>query len=491
MAEDERKNEQQEDKRRSDRNIAGIVIFFIVLFMGMTVYFLYYLLADAPKRINSPYNARMDVFNDRYVRGQIISSDGVSLARTDSSGGGKESRVYPLGSLYAHSVGYSTKGKTGLEAAANFYLMNSHINPVTKLENEILETKSDGDNVITTLDNGLQTVAAKALGQKFGAVVCMDPRDGRVLAMVSNPGFDPNRVSEDWDALTSEENTAGNLLNRATQGLYPPGSTFKTLVALEFIREHPLDWQSFTFDCTGEYVSPENPDYVVHCYGGEVHGQETLQEAYANSCNSAFAEIGTMLDWDRLQKLAENMMFNEALPVQISSAKSRFKADGTSGTWTKMQSAIGQDVTLMSPIHNLMITAAVANGGVLQEPQLLERLENAEGREIKSLCENRKRTLMSDSEAEAFKVFMRSVVTDGTASKLITDAYEAAGKTGSAEYTEDGTVKTDCWFTGFAPYETPELAVTVLVEDGETGGRTAAPIAKALFDYWLTERNGG
>ena len=367
--------------------------------------------------------------------------------------------------------------------------MKSNQNPLFQVYNELTETKSQGDNVVSTLNLGLQQVAAKALGDRNGAVIAMEPSTGRILAMVSNPTYDPNTVVEDWSALTAESNTGGNLVNRATQGLYPPGSTFKIVMALEYMREHPGDWQNFQFDCDGEYVDPENEKYVVHCFDGEVHGTETLETAFANSCNSAFAKIGTEINKTKLRELAEALMFNQDLPIAISSSKSRFNVDSSSDTWTMMQSAIGQGTTMMSPLHNLLITAAIANGGVLKEPVMLDRVESVDGKTIQTFGDGAEQKLMSAEEASTIGGFMRKVVTVGTASKLRTDAYAAAGKTGSAEYTEGGKTKTDAWFTGFAPYDHPEIAVCVVVEDGETGGRTAAPIARAVFDYWLTERS--
>lgn len=475
---------EDKERKRSNSGILKMIYFFSLLFFCMIGYMIYFIGWQAPDLMGSPYNSRMEVFDRRFIRGAILSSDGQVLARTETEGD-TEKRVYPYGSLFAHSVGYSTKGKTGLEAAANFYLMESNINPLRQLFRELTDRKSPGDNVVTTLDTGLQKAASEALGERAGAVICMEPSTGKILAMVSYPGFDPNSIREDWEELTDEKNVSGNLVNRATQGLYPPGSTFKTLIALEYFREHPTDWQAFRFQCKGAYVDEEDPKYVVHCYNGEVHGKEDLKSAYANSCNSAFAKLGTELDRERLRGLADSLLFNQDLPIQILSSRSRFKIDGSSGTWTMMQSAIGQGETMMSPLHSLLITSAIANGGVLHEPVLIQEVESADGHSVKSFGSGEERRLLSESEAEELKQFMRAVVSEGTASKLKSKSYEACGKTGSAEYQSRGKSKTDAWFTGFAPMQDPKLAVCVLVEDGETGGRTAAPIAKAVFDYWL------
>ncbi len=479
------KDHSPNEKQKSNKGILHIIYFFSVLFFLMLGYMVYFIGWQAPDLMGNPYNARMDVFNNRFVRGSILSADGQILAETQVNEDGSEKRVYPYSSLFAHVVGYSTKGKTGLESAANFYLMESNMNPVQQVVNEITEVKSLGDNVVTTLDTGLQQVAAEALGNKAGAVVCMDPATGRILAMVSNPGFDPNSLAEDWDSLVSSENKSGNLVNRGTQGLYPPGSTFKIIMALEYIKEHPEDYGNFSYICDGVFTDPDNAEAAVHCYGGEVHGEVSLRTAFAESCNAAFAKIGTEINKESLRNLADNLYFNQDLPISISSSRSRFKVNAESDTWTMMQSAIGQGETQMTPLHNLLITAAIANGGVVHEPILLSRVESADGNIVKEFKNGDEKRLMSENEAQILKEYMRTVVEEGTASKLRTDAYQAAGKTGSAEYVEDGETKTHAWFTGFAPLEDPKIAITVLVEDGETGGRTAAPIARSVLDYWL------
>lgn len=479
------------DEEKSNRSIFHIIVFFFLLFFSMLAYMVYFIGWQAPDLMGNPYNARMEVFDRRFIRGSILARGGEVLAKTELSENKEETRVYPYGELFAHAVGYSTHGKTGLEAAANFYLMESHANPVEQVVNELREVKTAGDNVVTTLDLGLQQKAWEALGERSGTVVCMEPKSGKILAMVSKPGFDPNTLSESWEALIAPENTSGNLLNRATQGLYPPGSTFKIIMALEYLREHPDDYEAFRHLCDGSFTDPENPKAVVHCYQGEVHGEVDLEHAFAESCNTAFAHLGTEINKKRLRELTESLYFNQDLPIAVSANRSRFQVTEESDTWTMMQSSIGQGETLMSPLHNLLITAAIANHGIVVEPVLLEKVESADGNEVKSFEKGTEKRLMSSEEAEILGGFMRKVVTEGTASKLRTEDYAAAGKTGSAEYREDGKVKTDAWFTGFAPMENPDIAITVLVEDGETGGRTAAPIARAVLDYWFLERNEG
>jgi len=483
------------NKRKSNHEIVACIYFFSALFFAMIAYMVYFVGFRAADLMGNPYNARTEVFNDQFIRGNILSSDGQILAKTeitenkDQDGNATtiEKRVYPFGEVFAQAVGYSTKGKTGIESLTNFYLMKSSANPVARVANELTETKSPGDNVTISLDAGLQQTAYEALGDHAGAVIAMDPMTGYILCMVSKPSFDPNTIVDAWDAIVNDPNQNGELLNRCTQGLYAPGSTFKIFMTLAYLREHGDDPSGFQFNCTGAYQDPSDDKYIVHCFDGEVHGQEDLSEAFANSCNAAFSEMGTTIDRTELRKLCDSMYFNEDLPIALTKSRSRFTVDATTDTWTMMQTAIGQGNTMMSPLHSVLITAAIANGGISMEPQLLMQITSSDGEIVRTFNwqDGNRKTLMNQEEASVLASYMRKVVTDGTASRLRDASYEAAGKTGSAEVTKDGITKTNAWFTGFAPYSSPRIAVCVVVEDGETGGRTAVPIAKKVMDYWI------
>ncbi len=465
----------------TNRNILLITYLMVGLFISMIGYFGYFLQVRGETVINNSYNARLDRFSDRIIRGELLSHDGRILARTEADEDGSERRVYPYGPLFAHSVGYSDHGKTGLEALANFYLLSSHMNLIEQTVNEFSGVKNIGDNVITTLDVDLQQTASDALGGRRGAVIVMEPDTGKILAMISRPEYDPNTLGADWDFLISGENTEAQLLNRSTQGLYPPGSTFKILMILEYIREHPDTWREYTFDCDGIY---ECGDYTISCYHGNVHGHQTLEQAFANSCNGAFAALGQELDAGAMHDLAEQLLFNQELPLSLAYSKGSFTMNTGADTWEILQTSIGQGNTQITPMHNAMITAAIANGGILMKPYLLERVESSAGEEVKQFLPESAGSLMTADEAEALSGLMRLVVTEGTGSAVRTDAYSVAGKTGSAEF-ETGR-ETHAWFTGFAPAESPRLAVTVVVEEAGSGGQVAAPIARSIFDRYFS-----
>jgi peptidoglycan glycosyltransferase len=466
---------------KANKSILGITCVLAALFVGMAGYFGYFLQVRSETVINNSYNARLDHFETKIVRGEILSSDGQILARTDVAEDGSETRVYPFGSLFSHVVGYSNFGKTGLESLANYYLLSSHANLIEQTVNELSDQKNTGDNVVTTLDVELQKAASDALAGRKGAVIAMEPDTGRILAMVSEPNYDPNTLSADWDSLISGDNTQAQLLNRATQGVYQPGSVFKMVTLLEYIREHPDDWKNYSFDCDGAF---EHGDYTISCYHGNAHGHQNIGEAFANSCNGAFSSLGLTLDQSKMRELATQLLFNQDLPLSIAYSKSSYTMGTDASDWEILQTSIGQGSTSMTPMHTAMITAAIANGGALMKPYLIDHVETVEGETVKRFLPSSSGSLMTPQEAETLGVAMRMVVTEGTGSALRTDAYEAAGKTGSAEF-ETGK-ETHAWFTGYAPADNPKLVVTVIVEEGGSGGAVAGPIARTVFDTYFS-----
>ena len=467
---------------KSNKVILAVTYLGAALFLGLAGYMGYFLQVQRETVINNSYNARLDSFANRVVRGRILAADGTVLAENRTDGEGNETWIYPFGTVFDHVVGYSSNGKTGIESLANFYLLTSHVNLAEQVVNELGGTKSQGDDVYTTLDPELQQAAWAALGDRRGAVIAMEPDTGKILAMVSKPGYDPNTLAQDWEMLNADGGGQSPLLNRAAQGLYPPGSTFKIVTALEYMREHPQDYKDYRFDCSGTYV---NGDYTIRCYHGESHGSQDFVQAFANSCNGAFASLGLELDLASLKGTAEELLFNRELPLTgFPYKESSFVMEPGAGTWEILQTSMGQGKTEMTPLHNALLTAAIANGGTLMKPYLLDRVVSAGEEEVKKFMPEAWGSLMTAQEAANLTELMEAVVTVGTASALRTDAYQAAAKTGSAEF-ETGR-ETHAWFTGFAPAQDPKLVVTVLVEEAGTGGRAAAPIARQLFDIYLT-----
>lgn len=474
-----KKNTQKRDK---NKEFAVIAYFFIGIFLAMIVYLTYFQIARSEQFINNPYNTRLDSFAERIIRGDIVSDDGTLLATTKTDAEGNEKRTYPQGRKYAHVIGYAENGKAGLESSCNFELLRSHSFILERVVNEMEGRKNQGDTLVTTLNDDLQQAAYEALGDRKGAVVVLAPDTGKILAMVSKPDFDPNTIASDWDAILANDDRNSVLLNRASQGLYPPGSTFKLVTALEYIREHPKVHKNYRYHCTGSITADS---YTLHCFGNSVHGEVDLKQSLAKSCNSSFANIGLSLDLDGYADTCEDLLFNKELPTNFAGSRSRFSLQEGAGDSEVMATAIGQGETLASPLHMALIVSAIQNNGVLMNPYLVDRVENSDGGAVERYEPSAYGRLMMEGEAKVLRDMMRAVVTDGTASALASGTYTAAGKTGSAEF---GTNKGDshAWFVGYADAKgsTP-IAVAVIVEGAGSGSTVGVPVAKTVFDTYF------
>ena len=428
----------------------------------MIVYLAVFQIFRSESVISNSRNPRLDLYEERVIRGDILSSDGVVLATSTVNEDGSQTRNYPCGRMFAHAVGYVNNGKGGLESDYNFSLLRSHSFFLTQLINDLTDQKSQGDSVVTTLNYEVQEAAYNALGSNDGAVVVLEPDTGKVLAMVSKPDYDPNTLAENWDSIVSDDSSSV-LLNRATSGLYPPGSTFKIFTALEYIHENP-DYASYSFDCEGELTVDGNQ---IHCYHNSVHGQQNLIQSFANSCNTSFANLGLTLNIGSFTELLESMMFNQELPGSLSSTVSRFTLTDDAGTGKIMQTAFGQGDTLVSPLHMALVAAAVENDGIVMTPYLVDHIQNDNGRTVRRYRSSEYGRIMSEEDAAILQEFMSAVVADGTATALSGQSYSAAGKTGSAEYDSEGN--SHGWFVGYASKEGyNDIAIAVIVEDGFT-----------------------
>lgn len=458
----------------------GIITFFIIIFSLLCAYFIYFVAVRSKDFASNPYNPRLNTMSNQVVRGTIYSADGQVLAESQVSDSGTETRVYPFGREFAHAVGYSANGMAGVELSENYTLLSSSIDALDKTKASVKGEKLPGDSVVLTLDTAMQDVAYKGLGDYYGAVIAIDPDTGKIICMVSNPAFDPNSISEDWESLTGSDSSV--LVNRATQGLYPPGSTFKILSALEYLDEGQNPDE--TFKCKGKLTVN---DYTIHCAGNEAHGKQTIEQAFGNSCNCFFANAGLSFDASEFTDLSEKLLFNQTLPTKLkNTSKSRFSFKASDADSRKMQVAIGQSDTVVTPIHMCMISSAVAHDGTLYEPYIVDHTENKNGDVKKQYSPEEYKKLLSDEQVSEIKEYMRFVVTDGTAKKLKSDSYDAYGKTGTAEYTEDKS-KTHSWFTGFAEKDGKKIAISIIMEGAGSSSKHAVPLAKEIFDAYFSE----
>lgn len=441
------------------------------------------------------YNRRPDNPARKMVRGRILDRHGTVLAADDPDRPLR--RVYPLGAATGHLVGYLDPkyGMTGVEAAEHPYLEG--ITLATREEQErfgrnLLQGDGrQGNDLTLTLDARLQKEAARLMEGRRGAVVVLDPRRGDVLALASAPTFDPNTLTP---ALFAADPESSPLLNRALQGLYPPGSTFKIAVAARAL-EQGVD---LMFDCpAGGFVpGPGQTAIRDHEYyeaqrrgrtwGG--HGRIGMARALAKSSNVYFAQLGVRLGTAELGPLVARYQFNQTINLlDGSSSTLRFKPGTLPALKEKdrgaaAQLAIGQGALLATPLGMAMVTAALANDGRMVKPRLTTR----EAPELLAGCVN-------PTAARKLRTLLRGVVTDGTGRGAEVPGLQVAGKTGTAQ-----TPRGDdhAWFVAMAPADHPTLVVTVLVEHGGYGAEAAVPVAagvlkKAKEIGWFGASGGG
>lgn len=469
-------------KRRSQNpEILAVTYVFAALFVLMIGYFVYFNAFVSKNVINSAYNVRINSFADTVVRGNIVSSDGTVLAETLVDENGNETRYYPMGRIFAHAVGTSEINQSGIELSQNFYMLQSNGNPILNALQDIRGEKNQGDQIVSTLNAKLQEVAYNALGYNDGAVIAIEPATGRVLVMVSKPDFDPNTLLTDYESIVAEEGN-DSLLNKTTFGLFVPGSIFKTLTSLAYIRSG-ADYNSYYYTCEGQ-INLGGEEYIT-CFDQTVHGGENFVDSFANSCNASFGNIGLSLPDNLLKDTCESLFFNNELPTEIPHTKSSFSLASDDSDWQTAATAIGQGHTQVTPLQMAMIAAAIANGGNMMQPYMVDAVETAGGgHRVKKYMPESYGQVMTTQEADLLGQLMEAVVNYGTATSLSGYGYSVAGKTGTAELSGKGD---NSWFIGYAPVEQPQIAICVLVENDEGYYESALPVANAVLQAYLAQ----
>ena len=455
---------------------------FVAMFLGLIAYLVYFNVVRKEEFLNSSHNTRQNNYAERVIRGTIYSADGQELAKTTTDENGDEVRTYPFGSLFAQVVGYTGKGNSGLESSYNYMLMESHTSKLKQVKNEFSDAKNPGDSLYTTLNTTLQQAAADALDGYRGAVVVLEAKTGRVLANVSNPVFNPNTIDEDWEALNADDES-GVFLNRGLQGRYPPGSTFKIVTSLAYLRQNgTLD--GFSFDCDGELTAG---NYTIHCSGGEVHGTGRFCRCVLH-IRATLPLHRLALGWIRCLPLAGGFPVSEQpLDLELPTSKSSFDLDSTTADALVMQTSIGQGDTLVTPMEMALIASAVANDGEMIKPRYVDNIVSADGQAVKTFYKESLGTVMSESEANTLTELMKGVVQSGTAVSLSDLPYNIAGKTGTAEHGSDGETP-HSWFVGFSNADDPDIVIAVVAENGGYSSEVAVPIARQVIEAYYAQQ---
>ncbi len=404
-------------------------------------------------------------------------------------------RVYPQGPLYAHVTGYYsfTYGAgAGVERSRNSLLAGTDDSLFYRRLPDLLTGRDpQGATLELTLDPVVQEAAEQALGDRRGAVVALDPRTGAILAMVSHPTYDPNLlaghqltdVDESWTELTTDSGRP--MVNRAVAGdLYPPGSVFKLVVAATALESTQFTPES-VLPAPLRYTLPQTSTSLPN-FGGAACGADdeaTLFRSIQVSCNTSMAWLAGELGPEALNAQAERFGFGQNLQVPMPVTPSTYPvaADAPQVALT----GIGQYDVRVTPLQVAMISAAIANDGVVMTPYLIDTVRDSDLDVIEETAPRELSRAVSTQTAEELSAMMVAVVNEGSGTAAALPDIQVAGKTGTAEFGSSGAAH--AWFTGFAPSQDPTIAVAVIVESatddwtGETGGRVAAPIAQAVI----------
>lgn len=460
------------DKRR----ILILLIGLSCLSLSLILYLTYFIVFRADEVKNHSANRRPTIEENKILRGSIYDRNGEVLAYSDGEPG-KYRRFYNYPRIYSHIVGYSSPslGKDGLESSYNDYLLNRNGERTFKSMLERMDNKNKvGNNLVLTIDTKLQERARELLAEtevKCAAVV-LNPNTGEIYSMVSLPDFDSSTIREDWKEIAASTN--GVLVNRAIAGLYPPGSTFKTVTSVAILEDKDLDL-SYVDEGTqkigARVFKNANPD--------EVNGKVGIKEAFAQSLNTYFVTKGVAVGQERLGEVADRFMFNKKVPFDLPLKRSKFDYSKKLNDEKLAASSIGQGDVLATPLEMAMVAGAIANDGKLMEPFLVREVETRNGATIKEHTPKVLSEVTTPEIAEKVNKLMQRVITHGNGSNAYISGIKVAGKTGTAE---NASGMNHAWFIGFAPANDPKFAVAVVLEEaGQSGGKAAAPVARDLL----------
>lgn len=447
----------------STKKLNFIKWLFIVSFAGIGVYLLIFNFFQAKYIYSNAYNKRLRNESTDIIRGDIQDRNGIVLVSSKVTKKGIQ-RNYAYGRNFSHIIGYSVKelGSTGIEALYNQELNSANI--IETIKGKANDKKIKGNTVKLTLDKTLQLYASDLLKGKKGSIVALNPKTGELLAIVSKPDYNPSNVTEKWNSLIEDKNSP--LLNRAIDGLYPPGSIFKIITTSAALNSN---YNSFEIDCSGK-INIEG--YEINDSNNKGHGQIDLNKAFTLSCNSYFVSLGLELGNNNIYNEANKFKFNKGIQGDIKAKSSIFNKNDD--VKSLAQQSIGQGDVLITPIHAAAIASIIANDGLLATPNIVSEINDMNGKHIKSFKPKAQEKIISKENAEIITNMMVNAVKSGTGKSARISGIEVAGKTGTAENPQG---KPHSWFIGFAPAEDPKIAIAVIVENGGSGGSNAAPIA--------------
>jgi penicillin-binding protein A len=480
-----------------NRQIVQLFGLSVALFAVLVLFTSRWTVFEAASLEDETANRRPLIEEQKVPRGLILARDGTVLARSRGEGTGEDrifERFYPTGPLFSHAVGYSfiRNGRVSLEKSRNDALAGEE-DEFQSILSELESRSREGSDVVTNLDVEAQQVALAGLAGRKGGVVALEPQTGKVRVMASVPEYDANQVPSSFQALNRDPDKP--LLNRTTQELYPPGSTFKVVTAAA-----ALDSGEFTPETIVDGSSPKTiSGQPLANAGGQSFGPISLTDALTNSVNTVWAQVGESLGRETLVDYMDRFGFNEdpeldypeeqMIPSGIRDARGRYL--GGDAGFDVGRVAIGQGglegAIQAGPLQMALVAAAIGNEGRLMKPRLTDRVVGKDGRVEERIEPDLQSQVMSKESADQLAAMMARVVEEGTGTAAALEGIDVAGKTGTAEIGEFREL-TQPWFIGFAPVDDPRAAVAVTLERqpaGSSGGQTAGPIAQAVLESLL------
>jgi penicillin-binding protein A len=470
-----------------------------VLILLLVAQLTYLQVVDANNLANDPKNVRKQLKEYNRARGKILTADGQIVAQSiPTTGDFKYLRQYPQVSLFAHVAGYQSfvnlVGSTGVEESYAKILTGQDTSLQLDDLRNALSGKADTNDVVLSLTQTAQQAAADALGGQRGSIVALDVQTGAVLAMYSNPTFNPNGLSvhspqvvqDTFNQINSKAN-GEPAKQRAYRERYPPGSTFKTITTKSAL-ETGTATPDTVFPFSDGFQIP-GTDTTLRNFGNGSCGGGTLTDSLVESCNATFAQLGYDMG-DSFAPQMEQCGINQAPPIDLVPAAADSVGPTTGADRARFALAgIGQGDVFTTPLEMALVAEGIANGGVIRAPHVVSEIRNSDGETVQTIQPEDWTTCMQPTTAAALTNMMVQVVERGSGTEAQINGVAVAGKTGTAQ-TAPGE-SPHAWFIAFAPADAPRYAVAVIVEHGgdfgdeATGGAVAAPKAKAVLQNLL------
>lgn len=463
------------------KRLTHLIWFFSIIFAVLIANLTLLMIVNADYYQNLPTNNHTAQRETERERGTISTSDGVVLAQSIDNGDGTYTRIYPAGPLAAHVVGYSSAkyGTSGIESAANDTLTGSeNYASWTDVINDYAGISTAGNDITLTINSEIQQAAQDALSGYNGACVVLDPETGAVLAMASSPTYD----ASDYESLLSGEDSSDALYNRATQALYAPGSAFK-IVTLATALQNGIASEDSTYDSPGEI---EIGNAAVTNFNHDSYGTITLRRATEVSSNTVFGQVGDQIGSDLLVKTAEQFGFNQDVGFELPLSMSLMPDPSEMTEWETAWAACGQPVgehtspagPQASVLQMAMIGEAIANGGTIMQPYLIDSVYNPDGALASTTQPTTYANVISEETADRVLDVLTGVVDHGTGTGAKIDGVSIAGKTGTAQ---TGKAIDDSTFIGMGPTEDCKVVVAIVLEQGADGTTNAATRANNVL----------